>query len=57
MREIRTSGSEGGGVISSPYPYQIISRLRRGATIWSAATCRRFVLHPGNRHSMRYLAK
>ena len=27
MREIRTSGSEGGGVISSPYPYQIISRL------------------------------
>src|ERR1035438_3624466 len=27
MREIRTSGSEGGGVTSSPYPYQIGSAL------------------------------
>ena len=28
MREIRTSGSEGGGVTSSPYPYQMIAPRR-----------------------------
>ena len=29
MREIRTSGSEGGGAMSSPYPYWICRRLLR----------------------------
>ena len=34
MREIRTSGSEGGGALTgSPYPYICYGRLRRlGAT-------------------------
>jgi hypothetical protein len=28
MREIRTYGSEGGGAVSSPYPYRSNSALR-----------------------------
>jgi len=32
MREIRTYGSEGGGAVSSPYPYRI-SFMRQGVVL------------------------
>jgi hypothetical protein len=32
MREIRKSGSEGGGAAGSSYPYQQVSRVRCGST-------------------------